>query len=71
MKYIEITHIYAHIYTHIRIYARGSYTVHTVYATKNTRKATRRVGKGEHEMTIQTIWLIFALIIVLKFIRCR
>lgn len=29
MKYIEITHIYAHIYTHIRIYARGSFTVCT------------------------------------------
>ena len=68
MKYIEITHIYAHIYTHIRIYARERCTV---YATKNTRKATRRVGKGEHEMTVQTIWLIFALIIVLKFIRCQ
>lgn len=64
MKYIEKTRIRTHIYTHIRIYARGSFTVHTVYITKNTRK-------GIHEMTIQTIWLIFALILVLKFIRCQ
>lgn len=60
MKYIEIMHIYAHIYTHIRIYARGSYTVYTVCITKNTRK-------GIHEMTtnditilvIMAAWLIF------------
>lgn len=62
MKYIEITHICTRIYTHIRIYARGSYTVHTVYTTKNTRK-------GIHEMTTIDILLIFALILVLQFIR--
>ncbi len=60
MKYIEKTRIRTHIYTHIRIYARGSYTVHTVYTTKNTRK-------GIHERTtddimilaIMAAWLIF------------
>lgn len=60
MKYIEITHIYAHIYTHIRIYARERSTVYTVCITKNTRR-------GIHEMTTNDItilavmaaWLIF------------
>lgn len=60
MKYIEITHICTHIYTHIRIYARERSTVYAVCITKNTRK-------GKHEMTTNDItimailaaWLIF------------
>lgn len=61
MKYIEITHIYAHIYTHIRIYARGSYTVHTFTSQKNTRK-------GIHEMTINDITILAILAAWLMFI---
>lgn len=48
MKYIEITHIYAHIYTYIRIYARGSYTVHTFTSHKTQGK---RLGESEEENT--------------------
>nr|DAI66756.1 MAG TPA: hypothetical protein [Caudoviricetes sp.] len=38
MKYIEKTRIRTHIYTHIRIYARGSYTVHTFTSQKTQGK---------------------------------
>lgn len=61
MKYIEITHIYAHIYTHIRIYARGSYTVHTFTSQKNTRK-------GIHEMTTRDIAALAAILMWLTFL---
>ena len=64
MKYIEITHIRTHIYTHIRIYARGSYTVYTVYTvyiTKNTRK-------GKHEMTTRDIAALAAILMWLTFL---
>lgn len=49
MKYIEITHIYAHIYTHIRIYARERFTVYTVCITKKTQG--KRLGESEKENT--------------------
>lgn len=62
MKYIEKTHICTHIYTHIRIYARGSYTVHTVCITKNTRK-------GIHEMTTNDITILVILAAWLMFIK--
>lgn len=62
MKYIEKTRIRTHIYTHIRIYARGSCTVHTVYTTKNTRK-------GIHEMTINDITILAILAAWLIFIK--
>lgn len=46
MKYIEITHIRTHIYTHIRIYARGSYTVHTFTSQKHKERNTRNDSTG-------------------------
>lgn len=63
MKYIEITHIRTHIYTHIRIYARGSSTVNTVCITKNTRK-------GIHEMTTNDITILVIMAAWLMFIKC-
>lgn len=59
MKYIEKTRIRTHIYTHIRIYARGSYTVHI---TKNTRK-------GIHEMTTNDITILAVMAAWLLFIK--
>lgn len=61
MKYIEKTHIGTHIYTYIRIYARGSYTVHTFTTTKNTRK-------GIHEMTTEDITILAIMAAWLMFI---
>lgn len=60
MKYIEKTHICTHIYTHIRIYARGSYTVHT-FTSQNTRK-------GIHEMTTRDIAALAAILMWLTFL---
>lgn len=62
MKYIEKTRIRTHIYTHIRIYARGSYTVHTFTSQKNTRK-------GIHEMTVNDITILAILAAWLIFIK--
>lgn len=61
MKYIEITHIRTHIYTHIRIYARERSTVYTVCITKNTRK-------GIHEMTTRDIAALAAILMWLTFL---
>lgn len=49
MKYIEKTHICTHIYTHIRIYARGSYTVHTFTSQKHKERKTRNDNKRHHD----------------------
>ena len=46
MKYIEKTHICTHIYTHIRIYARERFTVHTFTSQKTHGK---RLGESEKE----------------------
>lgn len=62
MKYIEITRIRTHIYTHIRIYARERCTVHTFTSQKNTRK-------GIHEMTINDITILSILAAWLIFIK--
>ena len=62
MKYIEITHIYAHIYTHIRIYARERSTVYCLQNQKNTRK-------GKHEMTTNDITILVILAAWLMFIK--
>lgn len=62
MKYIEITHIRTHIYTHIRIYARERSTVVNVCITKNTRK-------GIHEMTLNDITILAILAAWLMFIK--
>ena len=48
MKYIEKTRIHTHIYTHIRIYARGSFTVHTVYTTKKHKERNTRNDNNRH-----------------------